>query len=556
MVYRFKMLRLHFSTLVILLLISLALCFNLITLISFSSPNPDGFFRYEFIVDDDGFTLVRINYISDAEYGSSWVMVPKFSNWLNYTIRGRIYSWILGDPESYTGSQYFFYEILEFHFVSVERRFEMVIEYNFSTAAMIIEPNGIFYSPQIGFKKGSGFEAAVTFPSTFKANLNEALALGSLGSYGPERHLSNSSFVIFRNIPPFENLLRIEIGFRVNREPNIVDLESGVFRFSTVRRYESYAWRILNLYNATYDRFVNLFNVTLLPSSDSRKITVRFFLPDFYSLMSIGGYVPFTGGSMGDIYINFVFTRYVEGYLEVIALHELVHHFLWKAGISPENLLWFHEGMAQYVSLEIADEIGYEGVNMIRQETESNIHNLKAAIGENFGFLKDWTLSSTPRDLNTLYTAAYYVVSRLAEDYGGLEYYAKFFRLMSGKTVEDNAALCYYLSLAANEPVADKLNAWGFNIPDLYTHMPLIKGIEEAVSAIDPYNPLLQPFRRLINTLYKGVLSGKRIIAGSMQLYFLFILILARFTPLIALLVYSSILFTVVMIVLKVKGVF
>jgi len=552
----FKMLKLRLFPSAMLLLIALALCSNLIISLSFSSPNPDGVFKYEFIVDDEGFTLARIRYVSDAEYGFSWVMVPRFSDWLNYTVRGWIYNWTLSDPEKYTGSQYYFYKVLEFHFASVGKRFEMVIEYNFSTAAMIIEPNGIFYSPQIGFEKGNGFEAAVKFPSTFRVNLNEALALGSRGSYGPERVSSNSSFVIFRNIPSSENLLRIEIGFRVSREPNIVDLESGVFRFSTVKRYESHAWKILNLYNATYDKFVNLFNVTLLPPSGLRKITARFFLPDFYSLMSVGGYVPFTGGSMGDIYINFVFTRYVEGYLEVIALHELVHHFLWKAGISPQNLLWFHEGMAQYVSLEVAGEIGYEGANMIRQETESNIRNLKAVIGENFGFLKDWTLSSTPRDLNTLYAAAYYVVSRLAEDYGGLEYYAKFFRLMSGKTVEDNAALCYYLSLAANEPIADKLNAWGFSIPDLYTHMPLIKEIEEAVSAIDPYNPLLQPFRRLINSLYRGALSGKRIIAGNMQLYLLFILILARFAPLIALLAYSSALFAVIMVVLKVRGVF
>jgi hypothetical protein len=555
MVYKFKTFKLH-SFLAILLLIALISCFNPTTSLLFSSPNPDGFFKYEFIIDDEGFTLVRINYVSDVEKGSSWVMVPRFSKWLNYTLHGRIYNWTLSDPESYVGSQYYFYKVLEFHFTSMEKRFEMVIEYNFSTAAMIIEPNGIFYSPQIGFKRGSMFEAAVMFPSTFKVNLNEALVLGTIGSYGPERDLSNSSFVIFRNIPQSENLLRIEIGFRVNRKPNVTDLENGVFRFSTVKRYEGYALKILNLYNATYSRLVDLFNVSLSPSSSLGKITVKFFLPDFYSLMSIGGYVPFTGGSMGDIHINFVFTRYVEGYIEVIALHELVHHFMWKAGISPQNLLWFHEGMAQYVSLELAEEIGYEGATMIRREIESNIRNLKAAIGENFGFLKDWTPSSTPRDLNTLYTAAYYVVSRLAEEYGGLEYYAKFFRLLSGKTVEDNAALCYYLSLAANDSVTGKLNGWGFKIPDIYTYMPLMREIEKAISAIDPYNPFLQPFKRLTEAFYEGALSGKGIIAGKMQLYLLFILILARFTPLIALLVYSSILFAAIIVVLKVKNVF
>lgn len=557
MVSEVRRFRLQSSSIMLLLTI-LVLCLGLGVISSFSSPEVEGYFKYEFVVDEDGFTHVRISYTSSMERGSSWVVVPRFSRWLNYTVNGWIYDWTLGETENYTGSSYYFYRVLEFHFVSARGRFEMIIEYNFSTAAMIIEPNGIFYSPQIGFKRGSRFEALVIFPSTFRVNLNEALAFGSAGSYGPDRSSSNSSFVRFRNIPLNENLLRIEISFRVNREPDIVNLESGIFKFSTVRRYRDYAWKILNLYNATYDMLVNLFNTTLSKpdSSSGRGVTIRFFLPDFYSLMSIGGYVPFSGGEMGDIHINFIFTRYVEGYLEVIALHELVHHFLWKAGISPQNLLWFHEGMAQYVSLNIAERIGYEGVTMIKQEVEEGVQNLKALVGENFGFLKDWTLSSTPRDLNTLYAAAYYVVYKLAEEYGGLEYYARLFRLISGRKIENNAMLCYYLSLAAGESVADKFNSWGFNIADLYIYMPLTIEIEKAIEDIDPYNPLLHLFRQIIETFYRSIMSGKWKVIGDIHLYLLIILLMARFTPIIALLVYSSVIFAALMIILKIKGVF
>jgi len=524
----------------------------------FSAVPPEGSFNYQFIVSDDGSTLVRIIYSSDVDHGSSWVLVPKFSKWVNYTVSGRVYKWNLDEPEKYTGVPYYFYEVLNFLFTSEEQHFEMVIEFNFSTAAMIIEPDGIFYSPQIGFKLGSRFEASVRFPPTFKVNLNEALALGNSGSYKPDRS-SNSSYILFRDLPPTENLLRIEIGFKVPRKADYILLESGIFKFNTVKRYESYAWKILNLYNATYETLVNLFNTTLDQSgssSNANNVTVRFFIPDFHSLMSVGGYVPFSGERLGDIHINFVFTRYVEGYLEVVALHELIHHFLWRAGISPRNLLWFHEGMAQYVSVEIAESLGYEGAGMIKRDLENRTSFLEAITGRDLSFLVYWSPSNTPRNLDTLYTAAYYVVSRLAEKHGGLNYYARFFKLLNNK-IEDNAMLCYYLSLAANKSIADELNALGFNIPDLYTYAPLFREIESAIEGINSSNLLLQPFKLFIRLIYKSiVLNAGRISAEKMQLYLLIVLTMARLAPLLALILYSGIIFVVMIFILRLKKVF
>lgn len=518
------------------------------------------YLRYSFIIDEEGGALVRIMFHSSRASGSFWIFVPRFSEWLNYTTKGRVFRWTLEDPEKYTGSQYYFYKVLEFQFISDGSEFEIVVEYNFSLAAMVVETEstyGIFYSPQIGFKGGSEFEAAVIFPPKFRADLNEALAVGG-SLYRPDKALSNSSFVLFRGIPATENLLRIQIGFRaIDREPSSIILESGVFRFNTVKRYEPYAWKILNLYNLTYNMLINLFNTTLgqySPSGENKGVTIRFFVPDFNSLMSIGGYVPFSGRDLGDIYVNLMFTRYIEGYLEVIALHELIHHFLWKAGISPQNLLWFHEGMAQYVSLEVAGKLGYEGAKMIKDEIEDNIKNIVLTYNS-LSFLLDWTPTHAPRDLNTLYTAAYYVVNRLAAEYGGLDYYARFFKILSGKTLRDNVALCYYLSVAANESVADKLNSFGFNIPDLYAYWPLISEVEEAIKKIDSSNVFLKPFRDLANLIYRVGVSGERIFVEWRHFILLAALLTAYFAPLLALLAYSSLIFTALIILLKVKGV-
>lgn len=548
MVLGFRRSRLqHFSVLFFMLVSASSLSLSPVL----SGSSPDEYFRYEFIVDDDGFTLAKIHYVSVGfGGGSSWVFVPRFSQWINITLHGRVYDWIIKEPEEYTGSQYYFYRVLEFGFMHDGGRFEMLIEYNFSTAAIIIEPDGMFYSPQIGFETGCGFEAAVIFPRSFKANLGEALALGR-GSYRPDGSLSNSSFIVFRGLPLYENLLRIQVSFRVDRAPDMIVLESGVFKFTTVKRYEGYARAVLELYDKAYGFFVDLFNVTL---GGPGSVNVRFFIPDFYSLMSIGGYVPFSGGSMGDIHVNFIFTRYVEGYLEVIALHELVHHFMWRAGLSPESLLWFHEGLAQYVSIRFVEDLGFEGARMIRSNIEASVQSVRALVGDNFGFLTSWTPRYAPRDVSTLYAAAYYIISELADDYGGLDYYAKFFRFLGGRSVRDNAALCYYLSLAAGESVAGRFNSWGFNIPDLYTYTPLIREVESAISGIDERNIPLQPFRHLANLIYRSVVSGW-VLAEAAPALLLVALLIARLAPLLALITYSGIIFVALFLALKAKGV-
>jgi len=532
----------------LLLTVSLLLL-NFESFSSLTSAQPVGSFKYEFIVDEDGSTIVDITYRSNRGTGDSWVFVPKFSEWTNRTVRGKVTEWSLCDTKNLTNIPFYFYEALCFSFKSDGSDFEMNIQFNLSTAAMIIEPDGIFYSPQIGFKKGNLLTAEVRFPYGFNVNQDEAIAFGSSNSYQPSSTGSNSNYVLFDNFPETENLIRIEIGFKTsNEKPELLTFKSGIFTFETAPRYAEEAREILDLYNRTYRDFVNLFNITL------EKAEVRFFLPDFKSLFSVGGYVPFSGERMGNIHINIIFTRYVAGYIEVIALHELVHHFLWKTGISPQNLLWFHEGMAQYVSIQVANGLGYEGSEMLKKELEEGVLQLKQRVGEDFGFLKDWSPSSSPQDLDIYYVASYYVVSRLAEPLGGLDYYARFFKVMKGATVDNNAALGYYLSIAANESVVTTLNRWGFRIPDLYMFSPFLGDIEEVLNEV---NPLFQPYKFLAEQLYKQSLANaEEGNVAKMQLYLVAAILIARSAPLLSLITISGVLFGAIMWALKKKGVF
>jgi hypothetical protein len=530
------------ASLAIILIASVATNLSVV-IADFALSQSSDTYSYRFEVDNNGSTLVTITYISSEEFGSSWVIVPKFLEFTNQALRGRILDFSLKPTTEKLTTDYYFYSVLDFSFAS-DGYFEMMVQYNFTTAAMIIEPYGIFLSPQIGYQSDGSGKAEVTFPSNFK--VQKAVAEGG---YSPS--FKDSNYVRFDNLP--STPLRLEIDFNIEGDqPSPLKIERGIFAFETSRRYEKYALNILSLFNRTYDDLVDLFNTTL------ENIDVEFFVPDFKAIYSIGGYVPFTGETIGNIHINIFYTRYVEGYIEVTALHELVHHFLWRAGISPEALLWFHEGMAQYVSVEMSEEIGLEGASMIKQELENAARRLSTiddlARVRDLGFLLRWTPSSRPADWGTLYTAAYYVVTRLADPYGELDYYARLFKLLNEIKVEDNDELAYYLSLASNETVMPTLRAWGFDVVDLYTYSTLIMGVERSIQEV---SPLYQPYKFFAEQLYRWALvNARQDRVNAANGLLLAAVIIAKLSPLLTLVTVSGTLYGAILYALKRKGLF
>jgi hypothetical protein len=523
------------TTFLLLLIVVVSLTFSFSTFEVTASPSSS--FYYRFTVDREGATTILINFQSDSS-SSSWVIVPKDWGSTPNVISGTITQSSLVDTKEVVGESQYFYEAYKFTYKSSSTSgiFNMTIGFSMDTGALIIDQRGIFFSPLIGFDyPTSSGTAEVLFNSSLTVNSNNAIAIGST-TYQPR--LVTAHRTVF-NLN--EKLLRLQIEFKTNLSTEYTTLQSvnKVFNFNAVKRYATYASSILNLYDRIYNNFTRLFNVTLTPP-----VGVQFFLPNFDEFLSIGGFTPFSTAGAGKININIFFIRAVNGTIEVIATHELAHHFLIKAGLSPTDFLWFHEGMAEYVSVTLVERLGYEGAVHEKNNLDQGASQLIQQLGEqNLGFVQNWNPSVSPTNVGNYYAVSYYVVSRLAQDYGGLDYYKHFFELIHGVKVDDIETLALYLSKAANADVALALQDWGFNVIDLYASPEIREKIVETQRAIAAVSPVFQPYKSLAEFFYKqALLSFKRgDTAGGSNLLQLAIII-ADLAPLLTLLTIAAIL--------------
>ncbi len=467
-------------------------------------------YYYIFTVDREGFTDVEINFNSTGTSGESWVFVPKNSSWNPPTVTsGQITQFDIIETDQVIDESLYFYQAFRFRYQSTGF-FNMTLSFDFNNGALIMEPRGMFYSPQIGFQANSNGNAEVIFDSHFQINQDLAYVVGSINDYPVQRVELNRAF--FRLS---ENVVRLQVEFSVNATPDEIVLNGSdgeTFTFTTVSRYRTYAENILRLYDQIYNQTTHMFNVTL------DNVEIQWFLPDFESLLSVGGYVPVFTGGLGPININIVFIRTVNGTIEVIAAHELVHRFLGEAGVPPDGFLWFHEGMAQYVSVNIISNLGYEGAETQKENLENGASSLdQAPGGVNFAYLQNWTPNYQPTaDVSSLYLASYYVVSRLPQvvKRDGFEYYQHFFELIGelpsdagGAKISNLSEMALYLSEAANASVASTLKRWGLTLTDFY-ETPIQDLITEAGKAVGEVNPIFQPYKFFADYFYQQALSS------------------------------------------------
>jgi hypothetical protein len=490
-------------------LIVIALAFFMVFNLSVYSVNasPAASFSYTFNVNADGATDVEIDFSSSDTSGSYWVVVPKDPIW-NYTYSSTNVSFQHSTaPTTDVGlEELVFYQVFMFQYTS-SSAFNLKVQFDFEDGALIVDDRGIFFSPQIGYKKVSQTTgtAEVLFDSHMTVASDKAVGTGNQPFYpNPSK---TSSRRVFFDLPSDEDLMRLQIEFSTTLplQSTTVESQSQIFSFETPNKYFDYATNILNVYDEIYNNFTELFHVTLTPP-----IEVQFFLPSFEELLTLGGFTPFSSLGAGTIHINVFFIRAVNGTIEVIAVHELVHHFLIEADISPSDFLWFHEGMAQYVSVAVVEQFGYEGATEEKTTLEQNSQQLKSYLGgEHFGFLQDWSPSSPPpEDIGNCYVAAYYVTSRLGEYYGGFDFYSEFFNLIHGVDVSNIDILTLYLSRAANASVALTLQAWGFGVADLFTSKDVSEKLIEAQKTVSAVNPFFQPYKFVAEQLYRQALES------------------------------------------------
>jgi len=400
-------------------------------------------FLYNIAVDQDGNAQVEISYHDSAISGSmgAWVAVParRVTNW-TYNCSG--------DASFNRTSIDFFYDNLSFTYSG---EVEVTVEYNFSRASMIVEPDAFFMSPMILFspvKRGEGHVSLSRVDRPIKPS----------DVAPPPSHTSTDRDRVEMVFSLDRSVQRITVYYVVTGQLQLQSAVVGKYTGFTPSRYAQIMDSILQLYSKNEEKLEDLFHTQV------GNVTVRFFSPK-PDQIDIEGYTPFNASQMGDIFMNLFYTRFIPGYFEQASLHELVHHYLLASGIEPQTL-WIQEGAANFFSTQLTMDEGYAGAEIFRD----NVAQIdRAKLKGNYGFIENWRPESASRDLSYYYAASYKVFDALNATYG-FDIFNRFFRLLSEsaeKSVDSKEAI-RLLSIAAAENLNPLFSSMGFrDLPDL-----------------------------------------------------------------------------------------
>jgi hypothetical protein len=458
------------------LFVAIALCLLVAGLVPGLAQASGESYVYNMSFDHDGFTSVQILYYSgSAGSGASWVAVP--ANFTATSVRA-----VVGTISSMKRVAYLvgtdkqphpFYDNLTFSYISDSEPFSMRIRFNMTQGAMIVEPDGFFFSPQIGVPPYAAVQVILVLPDGVKALHEVQPAPTRIDSLGSNMELFFS--------PASES--RIAVTFTVSWPKQTSHIREGIVDAEVPSRYLDLGGRMVALYRAAVPLMNDLFNNTM------NQILMRFFTPQTLPDVGIGGYTPMDPSSVqsGAVYLNLFYFRSLPGTMETIAIHELTHQYVVRAGVSSD-LLWVHEGLANYVAVQMGKPLGYD-VAPTDEELEATARDLNG----DYGFIQDWRPGGTTGSLFDYYAASYQIFKTLGDEYGGVSMYAKFFRgvreLKDG--LRSTNVAVYQLSLAAGANLSPQFREWKFELVDLSS---ISARIAKLRAEAEWYGPLL-PFR-------------------------------------------------------------
>jgi hypothetical protein len=455
---------------------AIAACLLFAALVPALAQQPSETYVYDMTFDHDGFTNVEIVYNSgSAGSGVSWVAVPgNFTATSVTALVGTINS-MMRVPYRVGQDRraHPFYDNLTFSYVSGSEPFSMRLRFNMTQGAMIVEPNGFFFSPQIGVPAYATVEARLVLPDGVKS-LDEVQP-------APTRidKLDSRTELLFSPISES----RIAVTFTVSWPNQTSHIGEGAIGAEVPSRYLDLGGKMVALYRAAVPLMNGLFNNTV------NQISIRFFTPQTIPDLSIGGYTPLDPSSVqsGLVYLNLFYFRALPGTMETISIHEMTHRYLARVGVSSD-LLWVHEGLANYVAVQMGKPLGYDVAS-----TDEELEAAARQLNGDYGFIQNWRPGGTVTSFFNYYAASYDVFKRLGDEYGGLSMYAKFFRGLRGLKdgLRSTNVAVYQLSLAAGVNLSPQFNEWKFELVDLST---ISARVAKLSAEAEWYGPLL-PFK-------------------------------------------------------------
>lgn len=463
------------SGLLFLLLLVLTLPMPLSSL----QQRTSGHYTYIYTVKESGWVDIVTRFNSTSE-GSTWVLVPKFSDF-NFTVL----SGSVTEKELIRDTSYYFYSNLTFSHGS---KTSIEISWSYRYGALIVEPNGAFFSTQIAFSSQDDATVLVKLPKKFHPQGIEpgGYVISEGGSYNVVRYDVEG----LKN-----NTMRVLISFRVEDGQRFEEREVGKLTVSYPPRYEDVVENITKYYKAALPQIEEYTSV-----DEEVPVKVKLFVPGTMEEITTLGYTGprYTSDviTQGEINLNIMLVRMPDYELPSTFVHELLHQYMQVAGLSVD-LRWAHEGLAQYISSVIAKEaLGFEVP--YDEGAESAV---LAQTGGDLAFLLEWKGGGLPGNPGLYYTASEILIRKLAEKYGGIDLYKRFFNLIRKNkvVVKDPNVFFKYLSEAAGQDISETLKSYGIDIESMdTTTLAMLRTAREYAKATIWFNPLSNEALRVL----------------------------------------------------------
>ncbi|MHC1628817.1 MAG: hypothetical protein ACXQTI_08305 [Candidatus Nezhaarchaeales archaeon] len=445
--------------------------------------NAEKSFSYKFYVDDDGHTSVTV-FFYDAGNGTSWILVPKDqrNNVSIIAYRGELLN-VSYQSLIEGGEENPFYAVMKFTYETRDV-VNLSISYSMLYGSLIIEPRAIFISPRVAHEETGSTKTITLLPGYVVTDKRNVASFS--GFIENVKVAKRDDRIIVEALISSDD--RVVIEYDVPFHCNMTNIVLGSFIFKTPLRYFDFAYDILETLNESYSIYRDVFGTEL------ENVEIQFFVPSMRDLVTgLEGYVPFEAGKLGAIHLNILYIRGVEGFMDVIALHELAHHFLWAIGVPPSRL-WIHEGVAEYLSLTIGRNLGYaKAVDM----HESGLVSVWKELDDNLGFVQKWTPFYTPpQGLRYCYAASYYIFKTLCDEYGGLDYLKALFKAFRSIDWSNDTQIIEAFGLAAGNVsgIFALFHRWGFEFKEPLQIALMISKVKKDVLSMPIW---LEPYRSL-----------------------------------------------------------
>ncbi len=438
-----------------------------------------GLFTYTYIVRDSGWISITTEFESNNS-GFTWVLVPKFRSYNITVVSGSI-----KNRKLIRNTSYYFYSNLTFSYTP---RTKVLIAWSYRFGALIVEPNGAFFSTQIAFDPKDNAIVVVKLPNKFISKRIEPK--------GYEISKENENNVIrYRLNGATNNTMRVLISLNVHDGQKFKEEDIGKLKIKYPSRYQDVIENITKYYKATLPLIEKYTSV-----NEEIPIEVKLFVPATMEEITTLGYTGprYTSDviTQGEINLNMMLVRMPYYELPTTFVHELLHQYMQVAGLSV-NLRWAHEGLAQYLSKVIVEEaLGY------KVPEEINVEAVMAQTGGDFSFLVEWHGGGLPGNPGLYYSASEILIRDFAKRYGGPDVYKRFFfNVRRDKAVVgDLPKFVKYLSEATGKDVLGFFRSYGIKVKSLDREtLELIQTAERYAKSTYWFNPASEEALNIIN---------------------------------------------------------